>query len=396
MLRSLTLAAALLAVAPLAHAQLVVGGHASGGAPATYLIDVQTHDVTPLFTPEAAIHGLAIDDQGKQLRYTLLGAIRTWDFYTSGPSTQVLSTGIGITPALTWARGRLVAFAEGGTLAPRGFSAISESPFAVQPLLSVGLEFDFQGLGFNPRDGLFYATHSSVTVHPKGIYSIDLFGSGAISFVASFPPQIQRAPGCAVGDDRVYLVEGGAPGIFAFNLLSAAYDPQPLPNPIGVQALNNAGADWAPKLLMPVKYCTAKLNSLGCLPAISSSGHSSVAASSGFTIRASLLRNQRNGLLLFGVGGRAAIPFQNGTLCLSGGVSRAPSSGTGGSALPLADCSGTLQLDMNAFAAGALGGAPLPALSIPGVQVGCQWWSTDDSGLFATSLSDALEYTVDL
>ena len=396
MLRSSTLACTLLAATPLAQAQLVVGGSAIDGAPAAFLIDVQTHDVTPLFTPEAQITGLAIDDLDRQLRYTLLAFVRTWDFYTTGPSTHVLNTGVGITPALTWARGRLVAFSEGGSLASRGFSAITEAPLSVQQLLAVGFDYDFQGLGFNPRDGLFYATHSSVTVHPKGIYSIDLFGSGAITFVAAFPPQLQRAPGCAVGDDRVFLVEGSAPGIFAFNLLTGAYDAQQLPNPLGVQSLSNVGADWAPKLLMPVKYCTAKLNSLGCLPTIASGGHSSVAASSGFTIRASQLRNQRSGLLLFGVGGRAAIPFQNGTLCMGGSVNRAPLGSTGGSALPVADCSGALQLDMNAFAAGALGGAPLPALSIPGTRVDCQWWATDDSGLFASSLSDALEYTVDL
>jgi hypothetical protein len=49
---------------------------------------------------------------------------------------------------------------------------------------------------------------------------------------------------------------------------------------------------------------------------------------------------------------------------------------------------------MAAYASGALGGNPIPALSIPGTVVTCQWWGRDLGASHATSLSDALEYTV--
>ena len=60
------------------------------------------------------------------------------------------------------------------------------------------------------------------------------------------------------------------------------------------------------------------------------------------------------------------------------------------------DCTGMYQIDMNAFAVGALGGNPLPELSIAGSVVTCEFWGRDP-GFPApnnTSLSNALEYTV--
>ena len=52
-----------------------------------------------------------------------------------------------------------------------------------------------------------------------------------------------------------------------------------------------------------------------------------------------------------------------------------------------------LVLDMSAFAAGQLGGQPLPSLTVPGTQVNAQWWGRD-AKWHGTLLTDALEYTV--
>jgi hypothetical protein len=146
----------------------------------------------------------------------------------------------------------------------------------------------------------------------------------------------------------------------------------------------------------PTTYCTAKLNSLGCVPAIGWTGIPSAASGSGFTVNCANVRNNKNGLLFYGVNGRAAAPFQGGTLCVNSPLKRATGVNSGGTPAPANDCTGAYAYDMNAFAVGALGGNPLPALAVPGTLVDCQWWGRDPGfpSPNNTSLSNGMEYTV--
>ncbi len=152
----------------------------------------------------------------------------------------------------------------------------------------------------------------------------------------------------------------------------------------------------APICNLPVKYCTAKLNSLGCLPAIGSSGVSSATAGSGFVITGSNVRNMKPGLLLYTKGGRAAAPFAGGLLCINSPVRRSTPISSNGHALPVNDCSGVYSVDMNAFAVEALGGLPAPYLLLSGTMVDAQFWGRDPG--FAvpdnSTLSDGLEFVV--
>jgi hypothetical protein len=143
-------------------------------------------------------------------------------------------------------------------------------------------------------------------------------------------------------------------------------------------------------------HCTAKTNSLGCLPAIGWSGRPSAASASGFTITCSNVRNRKAGLLLYGLSGPASVPFQGGTLCVAPAIRRTPAVDSGGTSLPASDCSGVYAIEFHAFAAGALGGNPHPALRIPGTLVDVQWWGRDPG--FPppnnTALSDGLQFRI--
>jgi hypothetical protein len=142
-------------------------------------------------------------------------------------------------------------------------------------------------------------------------------------------------------------------------------------------------------------YCTAKTNSLGCVPAIGATGTPSASAGVGFTVTSSNTLNSKNGLLFYGTYDRNGAPFLGGFMCVQAPVRRTPVRSSGGSPPGQNDCTGLYSIDMNAFAVGALGGSPDPSLAIPGTVVRCEWWSRDPmSPPSNANLSDALEYVL--
>jgi choice-of-anchor B domain-containing protein len=142
----------------------------------------------------------------------------------------------------------------------------------------------------------------------------------------------------------------------------------------------------------PTNYCTPKTNSLGCVPAIGSTGTPSVSAGSGFTITGSNVRNQKPGLLFYGINGQASTPFQGGTLCVNSPVKRTPASYSGGTPLPASDCTGVYGIDFNTFVSGGSD----PSLQVVGTVVDSQWWGRDP-GFAApnnTTLTNGREFTM--
>lgn len=137
-------------------------------------------------------------------------------------------------------------------------------------------------------------------------------------------------------------------------------------------------------------YCTSKVNSQGCTPAISWSGAASASAGSGFTLDASAVLNQKSGVLFYGTSGRAVLPFHSGFLCLAPPRRRTAVQDSGGSASG-ADCSGVYSLDFNAWIASGVD----PAL-VAGAEVNAQYWSRDPGfpPPGAIGLTDAVEFRV--
>jgi hypothetical protein len=142
-------------------------------------------------------------------------------------------------------------------------------------------------------------------------------------------------------------------------------------------------------------YCTAKTNSLGCVPTIGFTGTSSASAGLGFTLSAVNVINNKPGLMIYSNQGQAATPFLGGLLCMNPPVRRSVQLNSGGNPPPN-DCSGTYSIDVNLFTVGGLGGTPAGYLSIAGTVVDAQFWGRDNG--FAppnnATLSDAIQFTV--
>ena len=141
---------------------------------------------------------------------------------------------------------------------------------------------------------------------------------------------------------------------------------------------------------LPVTYCTAKTNSLGCAPAIDHTGTPKLGAAEPFVVRCDAVLNHSVGLLLYGTA-PTATPVQGGLLCVASPFKRTSGQVSGGNAGSGTDCSGAFAFDFTAYVAAGLD----PAL-VAGAKVDAQYWSRDpaDPTGFGSSLSDALEFVL--
>jgi hypothetical protein len=134
-------------------------------------------------------------------------------------------------------------------------------------------------------------------------------------------------------------------------------------------------------------YCTAKVNSLGCTPAMSATGIASLSSSAPFTLGASNVINNKSGLLYYGFAPLSA-PFQGGTKCVASPVSRTLLQNSGGSVVG-DDCTGTYAFDFNPL----IQGGAVPPLVV-GAKVYAQYWSRDPQAFATTGLTDAASFTI--
>lgn len=135
-------------------------------------------------------------------------------------------------------------------------------------------------------------------------------------------------------------------------------------------------------------YCTAKVNSQFCLPAIAANGVASASNSAPLIISATNIVNQKQGLLFYGYAPSAS-SFQGGIKCVANPLRRTGPQSSGGSPSG-ADCTGAFSFDFNAWIAS--GNDPL--LAVVGQQVNAQYWSRDPADPFTTNLTDAVSFKV--
>lgn len=135
----------------------------------------------------------------------------------------------------------------------------------------------------------------------------------------------------------------------------------------------------------PQTYCTSKQNSDGCAPPIFADGVASASSGSGFTVGASAVASNNNGLFFYSTVGSNAVPFQGGFLCVAPPTFRTQGQNSGGSG----SCGGSFAFDFNAYIAS---GAD-PAL-VSGVDVFGQYWSRDPASPSSTSLTNGLRFNV--
>lgn len=138
----------------------------------------------------------------------------------------------------------------------------------------------------------------------------------------------------------------------------------------------------------PNVYCTAVVNSLGCLPSISATGTPSASSPGPFTIRATNIISHRGAVLLYSTAPDRA-PFNGGYLCVRAPFRRGGALNSGG-ASPAIDCSGVLERDFNAI----LRTSSDPMFT-PGRRVFAQYYYRDQHNPLGPGLTDAVAFEIE-
>jgi N-acetylmuramoyl-L-alanine amidase len=136
----------------------------------------------------------------------------------------------------------------------------------------------------------------------------------------------------------------------------------------------------------PTTRCTAKANSLGCLPAAGWSGSPTLTGPDDFHLTAERIISRQPGILFFGFEA-ADTPFAGGTLCVAPPLVRTAPSTSGGSPPPACDGAFDASFAQTLMAAQGLA---------PGDTLHAQFWyrdpfHADGSGI---GMTDAVAFTV--
>lgn len=266
-----------------ALAQLVFGSTTSNTAnPCAMYLDVNTMQVTTLWNSASnkKVNGLAADPASSRLYSNDAARLNFWNYgsvgttptfiagmYRTNDNISFTATGVD---GMAWANGNLYGVTNfGSTVFKRGIYQINTTPDAGAHCVMTPLWLDPTGVGtssgtislggveYNNDNGLFYITNAADTTgiggtYTPGVFTIDAFGSGAITKVTDFPVGHTRIDGMAIGAGKIWMTEQDATnsriGIFPYDLATNTYL-SPIYVPLADTTNRATGACWAPGAL---------------------------------------------------------------------------------------------------------------------------------------------------
>jgi hypothetical protein len=227
------------ALASTASAQLVFGTTTPTTTnPAAVYLDVNTGQTTTLWNSAAnkKVNGAAADLVNRRLYTNDAARLNYWDFGNLGTAPTTIAgmyrtdgttfTATGV-DGLAFANGKLYGSTSfGSTVYKRGIYQIETTPdgAATPHCIMTPLWLDptgvgtssgtivLDGLDYNEADGKFYACQTADTTgtggtYTRGLYSVDAFGTGALTKVADFPAGATGVDGLAIGGGKFWLTD---------------------------------------------------------------------------------------------------------------------------------------------------------------------------------------------
>ncbi|MBL8802609.1 MAG: hypothetical protein JNN27_11470 [Planctomycetes bacterium] len=250
---------------------------------------------------------------------------------------------------------------------------------AIQALIGTDVDSDNDGITTLPTLGTI----------------VDIVGLADGGITSATPPETIFDGATVTGPDSSFLPAGIYRGLDAPN----PWCPQFLDfnEAVNTTQPRTPGAvnSVCPSAATIINYCTAGTTTNNCNATMSSTGTPSVAAPSGFSVGATSVEGQKQGLIFYSVTGQNSLAWGTGSsfLCIKSPTQRTPALNSGGTTNL---CDGAISVDFLAFLAAnptAIGGAANGPLSA-GNQVQFQCWFRDPPASKSTSLSDGLEVTM--
>ncbi len=246
------------AVASSASAQLVFGTTTpTTSNPAAVYLDLSTGNTTTLWNSASnkKVNGIAADVAGNRMFANDAARLNVWTLGSIGTAPTLIAgmyrtdgstfTATGV-DGLAYANNTLYASTSfGSTVYKRGIYTVNTTPDSGNRCIMSPLWLDPTGVGtlsgtlqfgdieYNPLDNKFWVVNGTDTTgtggtYERAIYTVNVFGNGAMTKIANFPVGHTQIDGITLGNGRAWLTEQ-EPGsnrvnIFPYNIATGQYE----------------------------------------------------------------------------------------------------------------------------------------------------------------------------